>query len=169
MDIVVSLDAKHVAIADWGAGSRRCAVGRSGIGAKASEGDGLTPAGRYPLRRVFYRPDRVSPPRTMLPLVELSPRDCWCDDPADPSYNRLVHGPYRARTETLWRDDSLYDIVAVIGFNDDPVVAGKGSAIFLHVARPDFAPTEGCVALAHADLLEALTAAAPGDCVEIRG
>ena len=168
MDIVVTRDVKLGAVADWGAGARRCAVGRSGIGEKQSEGDGITPVGKFVLRRVLYRPDRVSQPRTMLPLAELAPSDGWCDDPSDESYNLLVTCPYRSRTEALWREDSLYDVVAVIGFNDEPVLPGKGSAVFLHVAHPDYRPTEGCVALSFCDLLEALNAIAPGDCIHIR-
>lgn len=161
-------DAKLGAVADWGAGPRRCAVGRGGIGTKEREGDGITPLGRFALRRVLFRPDRVSPPRTMLPSVELAQSDGWCDDPGDESYNRLVACPYRARAEALWREDALYDVLAIIGFNDEPVVPGMGSAIFLHVAQPDYGPTEGCVALSFCDLLEALNAVAPGDCIHIR-
>lgn len=168
MDLVVSRDAKLGAVIDWGAGTQRCAVGRSGIGTKLREGDGITPVGRFPLRRVYYRPDRISPPRTMLPLAEIATSDAWCDSPEDPAYNRLVARPYAASTETLWRDDALYDVFVVIGFNDAPVEAGKGSAMFLHVARPDFAATEGCVALPLCDLLDALTAIAPGDGIVIR-
>jgi L,D-peptidoglycan transpeptidase YkuD (ErfK/YbiS/YcfS/YnhG family) len=168
MDIVVARDAKLGTVVDWGAGPRRCAVGRGGIAAKLSEGDGITPVGRFPLRKVLYRPDRVSPPRTMLSLAEIVETDGWCDDPKDVSYNRQVECPYAGRHETLWREDSLYDVVAIIGFNDEPVIPGKGSAIFLHVAQPDYGPTEGCIALSFRDLLEALNAVAPGDCIQIR-
>jgi L,D-peptidoglycan transpeptidase YkuD (ErfK/YbiS/YcfS/YnhG family) len=168
MDIVVTRDAKFGAVADWGAGPRRCAIGRSGIGTKLREGDGITPEGRFVLRRVVYRPDRVSPPRTMLPLNGIAETDGWCDDPEDASYNRPVTCPYPARAEALWREDALYDVVAIIGFNDEPVESGKGSAIFLHVAHPDYRPTDGCVALSFCDLLEALNAVAPGDCIQIR-
>jgi L,D-peptidoglycan transpeptidase YkuD (ErfK/YbiS/YcfS/YnhG family) len=169
MDIVVSRDAKLGAVADWGAGARHCAVGHGGIGEKLREGDGITPAGKFVLRRVLYRPDRVSQPRTMLPLAEISATDGWCDDPADPAYNRPVRFPHDAGAETLWRDDALYDVLATIGFNDDPVIPGKGSAIFLHVAHPDYRPTEGCIALSFCDLLEALNAVAPGDSIHVRG
>ena len=155
MDIVVKREGE-IYLADWGAGARRCAVGRAGIGEKESEGDGITPIGRWPLRRVFYRADRLPAPSTVLSVAEIEPDDAWCDVPSDPNYNRLVRLPYGALDERLWREDALYDVVAVVGYNDAPVVPGKGSAIFLHVARPDCAPTAGCVALSRGDLLEAL-------------
>ena len=126
-----------------------CAIGRGGAGAKRGEGDGITPVGRWPVRRVLYRPDRLDPPATALPVAAIAPDDGWCDDPQDPAnYNRPVKKPYAGSHEDLWRDDRLYDLIVVLGFNDDPPVAGGGSAIFLHVARPGFEPTAGCVALA---------------------
>ena len=93
--------------------------------------------------------------------------DGWCDDPGDAAYNRPVALPYKARAERLWREDGLYDLVVLLGYNDDPVVPGKGSAIFLHIARDDYGPTEGCVALSRADLLEVLKTADAGSRVVI--
>ncbi|MSO55053.1 MAG: hypothetical protein EXQ90_08060 [Rhodospirillales bacterium] len=139
----------------------RCALGRSGIVEAKHEGDGGTPTGRFPLRRVYYRPDRIAPPVTALPVQGLMPADGWSDDPTDPNYNRLVFRPRPTRSETLWRDDAVYDVIVEIGFNDDPPVAGHGSAIFIHVARADFEPTEGCVALAIADLRDLLGRISP--------
>ena len=136
----------------------RCALGRGGIRTDKQEGDGATPVGVLPLRRVFYRADRVAPPACRLPVEPLSPADGWCDDPADAAYNKRVTLPHPARHETLWREDGLYDLVGVLGWNDAPVVRGRGSAIFLHLARPDLAPTEGCIALAERDLRAALAA-----------
>jgi L,D-peptidoglycan transpeptidase YkuD (ErfK/YbiS/YcfS/YnhG family) len=156
MDIIVRRQ-HDIYVADWGAVPRHCAVGRSGIGEKLREGDGLTPLGRWPLRRVFYRADRMEAPRTILPISEIALHDAWCDIPDDPNYNRLVRLPYASLDERLWREDSLYDLVVVVGFNDSPVVPGKGSAIFLHLARPDYGPTAGCVGLSREDLLAAVT------------
>jgi len=153
---------------DWGFGRRSCALGKGGVRPDKREGDGATPIGRFPLRRVLYRPDRSPPPATALPCAAIAPEDGWCDDPADPAYNRPVRLPHPARHERMWRDDALYDLVIVIGHNDDPPVAGLGSAVFVHLARPDWAPTEGCVALARADLVELLAAAAPGDALVVR-
>jgi L,D-peptidoglycan transpeptidase YkuD (ErfK/YbiS/YcfS/YnhG family) len=147
----------------------RCALGRGGVIAAAlkQEGDGSSPIGAWPMRKVLYRPDRGPAPRTALPVQPIAPEDGWCDDPADSNYNRAVKHPYPASAEHLWREDGVYDIVVVLGHNDDPVAPGKGSAIFLHLARPDYGPTEGCVALARADLEALLGMAAPGDAVEI--
>jgi L,D-peptidoglycan transpeptidase YkuD (ErfK/YbiS/YcfS/YnhG family) len=162
MDIVVTARSisPQLGTLTWNAaGNQRtvkCALGRSGIAGDKREGDGATPIGRFPLRRVLYRADRLSLPPTALPTAATEPGDGWCDDPTSPDYNRQVRLPITASHEHLWRLDEIYDIVVVLGHNDDPPVAGAGSAIFLHVARPDFAPTQGCVAVACADLLQLL-------------
>ena len=137
----------------------RCAIGSGGVRGEKSEGDGATPAGCWPIRRVFYRADRLEPPATVFPCDPLQPHDGWCDAPGDPQYNTLVRLPYGARHESLWRDAEVYDCIVVLGYNDSPVRDGAGSAIFLHVARKDFAATEGCVALPRGDLLEFLSTA----------
>jgi len=141
-----------------GAVRLRCALGRAGIQQNKREGDGATPAGRFHLRQIFYRADRVVPPVSGLPTRALTPEDGWCDDPSCADYNRLVRLPHAGSHERLWRDDALYDLIAVIGYNDAPPIRGLGSAIFLHVAAPDFAPTEGCVAVTLADLQPVLAA-----------
>lgn len=153
-DIVVTSDG----ILIYGGLRFRCALGKGGVKPEADkrEGDGATPLGRYPIRQLLYRPDRIDAPQTRLPLQALTPQDGWCDDPADPAYNRPVPLPYAASHETLWRADHVYDVIGVLGHNDDPPVPGLGSAIFLHVARPDYGGTEGCVALALPDLLALL-------------
>lgn len=154
---------------DLGPARVPCALGRGGVVAAAlkREGDGASPAGVWPLRSVFYRPDRRTPPVTRLPLAPLARDDGWCDAPDDPCYNRLVRLPHAAHAEALWREDGLYDLIVVIGHNDAPVVPGAGSAIFLHLTAEDLAPTEGCVAVATADMLTLLALAAPGDCLAI--
>jgi len=136
----------------------RCALGRGGVRADKREGDGATPAGLLPLRRVLYRADRGPPPAAAVPVEPLAPKDGWCDDPADAAYNRHVTLPHGGSCEELWRSDALYDVIGVLGWNDAPVQRGRGSAIFLHVARADYAPTEGCIALAMADLRAVLAA-----------
>jgi L,D-peptidoglycan transpeptidase YkuD (ErfK/YbiS/YcfS/YnhG family) len=163
MDLIVTASSA----ARWGHVTFRCALGRGGLKGDKREGDGATPIGAWPMRRLLYRADRIGRPATRLPLQELAPEDGWCDDPADPAYNRPVRLPYPGRHERLWREDELYDLLVVLGHNDDPVVPGLGSAIFLHVARPDYAPTEGCVALLYADLARVLVEAAPGDRVVV--
>jgi L,D-peptidoglycan transpeptidase YkuD (ErfK/YbiS/YcfS/YnhG family) len=178
MNLIVRPDGAG-AVMDWGAGPRRCAIGPAGIAPKRREGDGITPQGVWPVREIFYRPDRGHPLQTLLPQRALARDDGWCDAPDDPHYNRLVKLPYPASAETMWRADHLYDLVAVLGFNDAPVVAGAGSAIFLHLVQSagesrsdqhqnrNYAPTAGCVALARADLVEALEQLQPGEAVVI--
>lgn len=166
MDLMVSYSPQGP-VMDWGQGPRACAIGPAGIAVKKSEGDGITPLGVFELREVFYRADRIQNLNTILPLWKIEPDDGWCDAPEDQSYNRLVKLPHTASAETLWREDHVYDIIVVIGFNDDPVYAGKGSAIFLHLAKPDFPPTAGCVALTQSDLREALEQLQPGDKIKI--
>ncbi len=136
----------------------RCALGKGGTRADKQEGDGATPIALLPLRRVLYRADRVAIPSCTTPKEALAPEDAWCDDLTHRDYNTRVRLPHTARHEELWRRDEVYDLIAILGWNDDPVVRRRGSAIFLHVARPDYAPTEGCVALALPDLRKVLAA-----------
>jgi len=166
MNLIV-MSAPDGARLDWGAGPKRAAIGPAGIAIKGGEGDGITPRGRFAVREIFYRADRNAAPRTSLPLRKIAMDDGWCDAPDDPNYNRLVKLPYPASAETMWREDHLYDLLAVLGYNDDPVVPGKGSAIFLHLAKPDYSPTHGCVALAYEDVLAAIEQLQPGDQVVI--
>ena len=156
MEALVTADGRLV----LGGQTFRAAIGRGGVRADRDkqEGDGATPAGPLPLRRVLYRADRVAIPRTALPREPIADSDGWCDDPGHADYNRMVRLPHPARCEALWRADAVYDIVGVLGWNDMPVARGRGSAIFLHVARPDYAPTAGCVALAEPDLRAVLAA-----------
>jgi L,D-peptidoglycan transpeptidase YkuD (ErfK/YbiS/YcfS/YnhG family) len=153
----------------WAGRRMRCALGRAGVvrARDKREGDGATPAGHWPMRAVLFRADRLGEIVTPLACRELMPADGWCDDPADPAYNRPVPLPYRAHCEHLWREDHVYDVIVPLGYNDDPVIPGHGSAIFLHVARPLFPPTAGCVALALADLLALLREAVPGSAVRV--
>ena len=153
----------------WGEQTFTCALGKGGAvpAAEKREGDGATPLGIWPLRRVFYRPDRLGPPVCNLPVTALKPEDGWCDDPKDAAYNRPVALPYPASHEQLWREDHVYDLIVELGHNDDPVVPHLGSAVFMHVAKPDYAPTEGCVALHLDDLLALLKNVPTEACLEI--
>lgn len=136
----------------------RATLGRAGVRTDKQEGDGATPAGLLPLRRVLYRADRIPRPRCQVPVVPLAPADAWCDDPADRSYNQPVRLPYDGRHEELWRPDPLYDLIGILGWNDAPPIRNRGSAIFLHVAHLTGAPTDGCIALPLPDLLTLLAA-----------
>lgn len=163
MEIIVSPDGWL----QWNATRMRCALGRSGVGAAKREGDGATPVGCWALRRVLYRPDRLAAPATALDCAPLAEDDGWCDDPGHGDYNRPVRLPHPASCERMWRDDELYDLVVVLGHNDDPPVPGLGSAIFLHVAKPGWQPTEGCIALELPDLLRLLAVCRPGDTLRV--
>jgi L,D-peptidoglycan transpeptidase YkuD (ErfK/YbiS/YcfS/YnhG family) len=154
----------------WPGHGAPAAFGKGGFkpAADKREGDGASPVGVWPIRRVLYRPDKGPPPITALPVAVIGPNDGWCDAIDDPAYNRPVSLPYPASAERMWRDDDVYDLVVILGHNDDPIVPGLGSAIFLHLARDGYAPTEGCVALARPDLEALLATAKPGDALEIR-
>lgn len=140
----------------WGNKTFDCTWGRGGIRVEKEEGDGATPVGTFPFRRVFYRGDRMERPETLLPLQVLSEQDGWCDDVNDVHYNQYVTLPYGGRHEKLWREDHVYDLILVVGHNDDPIKLGQGSAIFVHLLRAEGLPTEGCVALHPQDLLKVI-------------
>jgi len=152
----------------WGKHVFPCAWGHGGITSNKKEGDGATPIGTFPFRRVFYRADRLEKPETCLPLQALSEQDGWCDDIHDKHYNQYVSLPISARHEKLWREDHVYDLILVIGHNDDPIEIGRGSAIFVHLLRPEKAPTEGCVALLQQDLLQVLKESTQGTSLIIK-
>lgn len=132
------------------------ALGRGGILANKREGDGGTPRGRFRLKRLWWRADRITRPRTGLPVRPIGPSDAWSEDPADRRYNRPVRRRAGEPGDRLMRDDGLYDLIVEIDHNDRPRIAGRGSAVFIHVARAGFAPTAGCVALRRNDLLRLL-------------
>lgn len=147
----------------WNNRQADCTLGRTGIRCDKREGDGATPMGVFPFRRLLYRPDRIATPRTGLVTAVIAPDDGWCDDPSHPRYNQPIPLPSPAHHEVMWRDDGLYDLVMVIGHNDDPVIPGRGSAVFIHVAKPNLAPTEGCIGLPRHDLLALAEDCLPGD------
>jgi L,D-peptidoglycan transpeptidase YkuD (ErfK/YbiS/YcfS/YnhG family) len=150
--------------------SHRCAIGKGGAvpAATKKEGDGATPLGTWPLLGALLRPDRLPAPATRLPWRWLRPTDGWSDDPMDPAYNRPVSHPHPFSAERLWRDDHTYDIILLLGHNVSPPVPGAGSAIFWHVAQPDFRPTEGCIAIERDLLAALLPRLEPGVKLEIR-
>jgi len=146
----------------------RAALGRGGVVALKREGDGATPLGRLAVRAVLYRADRVKRPRTGLPLRAIRADDAWCEDPADRGYNRLVKASSRPGIDRLKRDDHLYDVIIVLGHNDRPRVRGRGSAIFVHLARPGYAPTAGCIGLSPRDLAMLLRQLRRGSAISVR-
>jgi len=137
------------------------ALGRSGIRADKREGDGGTPRGRFRPIRLWWRADRLLRPRTALPTRHIAPDDAWCENPHDRRYNRAVRRSAKETGDRLIRADHLYDMIVEIDHNTRPRIAGRGSAVFIHVARPAFAPTAGCVALRAGDLRNLLAHLTP--------
>jgi L,D-peptidoglycan transpeptidase YkuD (ErfK/YbiS/YcfS/YnhG family) len=123
------------------------ALGRGGIKANKREGDGATPRGTFRLKRLWWRGDRHPRPATRLPATRIKPDDGWCEDPSDRHYNRRIKVPPQSTADRLARMDGLYDYIVELDHNTRPRIAGRGSAVFIHIARPGFAPTAGCVAL----------------------
>jgi L,D-peptidoglycan transpeptidase YkuD (ErfK/YbiS/YcfS/YnhG family) len=134
----------------------RCAVGKGGIQVDKTEGDGVSPVGSYPIRSVYYRKDRIDQPKSVFETHVIQDKDGWCDASEHPSYNKPVSLPFAASHEVLMRDDHIYDVIVVLGHNDDPPIPYKGSAIFFHIARADYSPTEGCIAVQLDDMFEIL-------------
>ncbi len=160
--IVRSLNAaKPSGFVEFGPHRFACALGRSGVKTLKREGDGATPRGRFPLRCALYNPASARRLRTGLSLQRIGRDDGWCDASGDGNYNRPVCHPYKASAERMWREDGLYDVVVVVGHNDRPRLRGRGSAIFMHVARPGLLATEGCIALRRGDLQLLLSRLSP--------
>ena len=142
-------------------------LGRAGIRANKREGDGATPRGRFRLQRLWWRADRSRRPRTLLPVRRIDPTLAWCEDARDRRYNRVFRRSANDPGDRLWRDDHLYDCVVEIDHNARPRVAGRGSAVFLHLARANRAPTAGCVAFAANSLRKLVPRLGPKTRIEI--
>ena len=168
LDITANLQEPTKGVVHTPRGRFPCALGRGGVSEDKREGDGKTPLGVFTLRRVLYRADRRETPVTGLPVRAIRPDDGWCDDPTHGDYNTLVRLPFEATHEELWRNDSIYDVIVELGYNDRPPVPGLGSAIFLHLARPHFSPTEGCVAISRSAMDRILPNLNKGSSIRIR-
>ena len=132
------------------------ALGRGGLKANKREGDGCTPIGTFRPLRLWWRKDRHARPKTSLPVRAIQHHDGWCEDPSSRRYNRPVRLATDSSADRLMRADHLYDFIVEIDHNTRPRIAGRGSAVFLHLARPGFAPTAGCIAMTHASMLRLL-------------
>ena len=144
-----------------------CALGRSGVGTKRGEGDGITPRGDFYLHEMRVRADRISLRAASFSLQPIAQNDGWCDEPGDRNYNKPVQLPYPASHENLYRDDHLYDVVLVMDHNISQHMGVGGSAIFFHLAHADYRPTEGCVAISRADMLWLLPRIGPETIMKI--
>lgn len=132
----------------------KCALGKAGIGKKNIEGDNITPKGTYRIIQIYYRKDRVKKISSSFKLNKITKSMGWCDDPSSKKYNRLIRLPTKYSHEKLYQKNNIYDLLLVIDYNMNPVVINKGSAIFIHVAKKNYKPTAGCIALKKRDILK---------------
>ena len=134
----------------------KCAFGKAGVGVKKREGDNITPKGNFRIIKVFYRKDKIKKLLTKINLIEIKKKMGWCTDPNSKDYNTQVKLPTKFNHEKLYRSDSLYDLILFINYNTNPIIKNKGSAIFIHVAKRNYNPTGGCIALKKKDLIHLL-------------
>ena len=134
----------------------KCAIGKRGIGFKRKEGDLITPKGKYKIKYILYRKDRIKRIQSQIKTIAIKKNMGWCDDPQSTKYNKLINLPSSNSYEKLYKRENIYDIILILDYNMNPIVKGKGSAIFIHIAKKNFKKTEGCVALKKIDLLKIL-------------
>jgi hypothetical protein len=134
-----------------------CALGKAGIKKKIKEGDNITPKGVFKITKIYYRPDKIKKIKTNIKKIKIKKNMGWCDDPKSNYYNRQIKLPSKLGHEKLYRTDNLYDIIAVLNYNTNPVIKNKGSAIFFHVAKKSYKKTRGCIALKKEHLIYILS------------
>ena len=130
----------------------KCAIGKRGIGIKKKEGDLITPKGQYKIVNILFRKDRMAKLRTKIAKIPINKNMGWCNDPKSKKYNKLTKLPFKFSYERLYRSDNVYDLILVLNYNLKPIIKNKGSAIFIHVAKRNYKSTEGCIAIAKANL-----------------
>ena len=130
----------------------KCALGKRGIGVKKSEGDQITPKGKFKITRILYRKDRIPNFKCKITKLSIKKEMGWCDDPRSKYYNKLIRFPFKYSAEKLYRKDATYDLILVLNYNLNPVRKAKGSAIFIHVAKKNYKKTLGCIAVSKRDL-----------------
>jgi len=131
----------------------RCAIGKRGIALNKKEGDMKTPRGSFDFKSILYRKDKVSNFKSLLVKKEINKKMGWCDDPNSLFYNKLIKFPFKGKAEKLWLKERIYDVIIIINYNLKPVIKNKGSAIFLHIAKKNYSPTKGCIAVKKKDIL----------------
>jgi L,D-peptidoglycan transpeptidase YkuD (ErfK/YbiS/YcfS/YnhG family) len=135
----------------------RCALGKGGVNKKVKEGDGITPKGVFKITKIYYRADKIKIIKTNIKKIKITKNMGWCDDPVSRFYNRQIKLPSKFSYEKLYRNDDLYDLIAVINYNTNPIIKNKGSAIFMHISKNSYKKTQGCIALKEKDLIKILT------------
>ena len=131
----------------------KCAIGKNGITKNKREGDLKTPSGIFKLEKIFYRKDRINFFKSSLKKIIIHKEMGWCDDIKSKYYNKQIRYPFRKSAERLWRKDNIYDLIIVINYNLNPVIKYKGSAIFIHICKKNYAPTKGCIAIKKKDMI----------------
>jgi L,D-peptidoglycan transpeptidase YkuD (ErfK/YbiS/YcfS/YnhG family) len=149
----ISINKKYLVYKNYKA---KCSIGKRGIGYKKKEGDLITPKGRYRIKYILYRKDRIKRIQTKIKKIIIKKNMGWCDDPNSKLYNKLIKLPSTFSYEKLYRKENVYDIILVLNYNMKPVIKHKGSAIFIHVSKSNYKKTEGCVALKKTHLLKIL-------------
>jgi len=125
----------------------RCALGKAGVNKKIKEGDNITPKGIFKITKIYYRADKIKSIKTNIKKIKIRKNMGWCDDPVSRFYNQQIKLPSKYSHEKLYRNDDLYDLIAVLNYNTNPIIKNKGSAIFMHIAKNSYKKTEGCIAL----------------------
>ncbi len=144
-----------------------CALGRTGLKHDKREGDGKSPIGVFHLHRLWWRDDKILHPTCGLKKRRIRKIDGWCDDVNSFHYNKPVQRGSSFSHEEMLRQDHVYDFVIEIGCNMTPIKRGRGSAIFLHLARDNFEPTAGCVAVPPAKIARLLAVIGPKTRIKI--
>ena len=133
----------------------KCTIGKNGIAKNKKEGDLKTPKGIFKLKKIFYRKDRIKI-KTLLKKKYIKKNIGWCDDPASKYYNKEIKFPFKGSAERFWRKDNIYDLIIILNYNFNPTIKNRGSAIFLHICKKNYAPTKGCVAINKKDMMNLL-------------
>ena len=136
----------------------KCAIGKKGIGSKKKEGDLITPRGKYKVKYILYRKDRIKKIQSEMRIIKIEKNMGWCDDPRSRNYNKLIKLPSSYKHEKLFKKENIYDIILVLNYNMRPIKKNKGSAIFIHVAKKNYKKTEGCIALKKNHILKLIKA-----------
>jgi len=131
----------------------RCALGKGGVKKKIIEGDNITPKGIFKIIKIYYRPDKIKKIKTLIKKIKIKKNMGWCDDPNSDFYNKQIKLPTKLSHEKLYRNDNLYDLIAVLNYNTNPIIKNKGSAIFMHIGKDSYKKTKGCIALKREHLI----------------
>jgi L,D-peptidoglycan transpeptidase YkuD (ErfK/YbiS/YcfS/YnhG family) len=131
----------------------KCAIGKRGITLKKEEGDKKTPKGAFTFKSIFYRKDRISKLKSILKKNVIKKNMGWCDDVNSNLYNKMIKFPFNFSAEKLWLKNNVYDVIIVINYNLKPIIKNKGSAVFLHVAKKNYSPTKGCIAITKKNMI----------------